>query len=133
MVATEENFRAALFGPHAKVEALLALVEDRPVAFALYFQTFSTFLGRPGMYLEDIFVEPPYRGQGIGKALLTTLVKIAHVRDYGRVEWSVLDWNQPAIGFYEKLGAVMMNEWKICRLTGDALTRLAAQDDPGAA
>ncbi|MEQ1946374.1 MAG: GNAT family N-acetyltransferase [Bryobacteraceae bacterium] len=125
MVATEEDFRQALFGPHASVEAVLAWWEDIPVGFALFFPSFSTFLGRSGLYLEDLFVEPEYRGRGIGKAILQHLARIARERKYGRMEWSVLDWNQPAIGFYQKLGAQLMDEWTTCRLTGAALEALA--------
>jgi GNAT superfamily N-acetyltransferase len=121
VVATESDFRDALFGPRRSVEAVLAFVGDAPVGFALFFASFSTFLGRPGLYLEDIFVEPEHRGRGIGKALLKHLAAIARERNYGRMEWAVLDWNQPAIGFYKRLGADVMEEWRICRLTGSAL------------
>ena len=91
--------------------------------FALFFHNFSTFLGKPGFYLEDLYVEPEFRGKGIGKALLLRLAALAVERDYGRVEWSVLDWNEPAIGFYKSLGAKPMDEWTVFRLTGDALTK----------
>jgi GNAT superfamily N-acetyltransferase len=107
-------------------EALLALSGNEPVAFALYFTTFSTFVGRPGIYLEDIFVEPEYRGKGIGAALLSRIAHIARERNYGRVEWSVLTWNQPAIEFYERKGAERMEEWRVFRLAGAALEKLAA-------
>jgi GNAT superfamily N-acetyltransferase len=133
VVATEDDFRKALFGPRASVEALIAQVGGVSVGFALFFQSFSTFLGRPGLYLEDIFVEPSYRGRGIGKALLKTLAAIARDRDYGRMEWSVLDWNEPAIGFYKKLGAQLMDEWTTCRITGAALAALAEPEKPGSA
>jgi GNAT superfamily N-acetyltransferase len=126
VIATEEDFRSALFGANRVAEALLALSGNEPVAFALYFTTFSTFVGRPGIYLEDIFVEPEYRGKGIGAALLSRIAHIARERNYGRVEWSVLTWNQPAIEFYERKGAERMEEWRVFRLAGAALEKLAA-------
>jgi GNAT superfamily N-acetyltransferase len=125
VVATEEHFREALFGTAPVVEALLAFSANQPVAFALYFSTFSTFVGRPGIYLEDIFVEPEHRGQGIGAALLARIAKIARDRNCGRLEWSVLTWNEPAIAFYERLGATRKDEWRVVRLAGPALERLA--------
>jgi len=125
MVATEDDFRRALFGPRRNVDALIAFMDDKPVGFALYFYTFSTFLGRRGLYLEDIFVEPEFRGRGIGKTLLKKLAKIAREQNCGRMEWSVLTWNQPSIDFYHRLGAVTMEEWRIFRLTGVALDRAA--------
>jgi GNAT superfamily N-acetyltransferase len=125
MVSTAEDFQRALFGPQRHVEALIAFVEDTPVAFALYFYTFSTFLGKRGIYLEDIFVEPAWRGQGIGSALLQRLAAIAREQNCGRMEWSVLTWNQPSIDFYHRLGAVTMEEWRTFRLTGEALDALA--------
>lgn len=128
VVATEDDFRSALFGPRSSVEAVIAWAGDSPVGFALFFQSFSTFLGRPGLYLEDLFVEPAHRGKGIGKALLKHLAGIARDRNYGRMEWSVLDWNEPAIGFYKKLGAVLMDEWTTCRVTGPALEALAQSE-----
>ncbi|MGG6294730.1 N-acetyltransferase family protein [Leptolyngbya sp. AN02str] len=108
------------------VEAILAEVEDNVVGFALFFNNYSTFLTRSGLYLEDLFVQPSYRGLGIGKALLSHLGKIALERGYGRVEWSVLDWNEPAIGFYQRMGADVLTEWHTCRVTGEAIARLAA-------
>jgi GNAT superfamily N-acetyltransferase len=126
VVATEEDFTAALFGTTRVAEALLAFSGNQPVGFALYFSTFSTFVGRPGIYLEDIFVEPEHRGQGIGAALLTRIAKIACDRNCGRLEWSVLTWNEPSIGFYERLGAQCMEEWRVFRLAGPALKELAA-------
>ena len=126
VAATEEDFRSALFGPNRVAEALLAFSGSEPVGFALYFTTFSTFVGRPGIYLEDIFVEPGYRGQGIGAALLARIAKIARDRNCGRVEWSVLTWNQPAIEFYERKGAERMEEWRMFRLAGAALEKLAS-------
>jgi GNAT superfamily N-acetyltransferase len=100
--------------------------ESTVVAFALFFTNFSTFLGQPGLYLEDLYVKPSHRGGGIGRAMLTRLGKLAAERHYGRFEWSVLDWNEDAIRFYEKLGATLLPEWRICRVTGDALTALGA-------
>jgi GNAT superfamily N-acetyltransferase len=125
VVSSEEDFRRALFGPQRNVEALLAFADDSPVGFALYFYNFSTFLGKRGIYLEDLFVEPEYRGQGIGQALLQRLARIAKDEDCGRVEWSVLTWNQSSIDFYHRLGAATLEEWRTFRLTGEALERLA--------
>jgi GNAT superfamily N-acetyltransferase len=124
VVATESTLRESLFEKRA-AEAVIGYADDEPIGFALFFQTFSTFLGVPGMYLEDIFVEPRWRGRGFGRALLAHLAKIAIERGYGRVEWSVLDWNEPSIGFYKKLGARPMDEWTMFRLTGDAIRDLA--------
>lgn len=121
---TPEALTRHLFGERPVAEALVA--ESEPgtlIGFALYFTNFSTFLGKPGLYLEDLFVRPEQRGHGVGRALLEALARIALKRDYGRVEWSVLDWNAPAIGFYEQLGASVLPEWRICRLTGAALER----------
>jgi GNAT superfamily N-acetyltransferase len=125
VVATEENIREHVFGPNPVAEVLLAYWDEEPVGFALYLRNFSTFLGRAGIYLEDLFVEPARRGKGIGKALLARLAKIAVERGYGRLEWAVLDWNQPSIEFYLSLGAVPLDEWTAYRLTGEALARLA--------
>jgi GNAT superfamily N-acetyltransferase len=125
MVASEDDFRRALFSPERHVDALMAFIDEKPVGFALYFSTFSTFLGKRGLYLEDIFVEPDYRGRGIGKALLRRLARIAKERNCGRMEWSVLTWNQPSIEFYHKLGAVTLEDWRMFRLTGPALEALA--------
>ena len=125
MIATEEDFWQALFGPDRHADALIAFIDDMPVGFALYFCTFSTFLGKRGLYLEDIFVEPAYRGRGIGKALLKRLAAIAKEKHCGRVEWSVLTWNQPSIDFYHRLGAVTLEDWRVFRLTGPALEALA--------
>jgi len=124
MVSSEDDFRKALFGPRTNAEALIAFADDAPVGFALYFYNFSTFLGKRGIYLEDLFVEPEYRGQGIGKALLQRLARIAKDEDCGRMEWSVLTWNQPSIDFYHRLGAVTLDDWRTFRLTGEALERL---------
>lgn len=123
--ATEERLRATLFSDPPAAHCLIALVDGRPVGFAIYFFNYSTFLARPGLYLEDLFVKPAHRGDGIGKALLLRLAKEANARGCGRMEWSVLDWNEPAIGFYRKLGAVPMSEWTVFRLTGPALAQYA--------
>jgi GNAT superfamily N-acetyltransferase len=123
--ATEEDLRTWLFGPRPIIEVVLARADDRAIGFALFFHNFSTFLGRPGLYLEDLFVVPEWRGRGVGEKLLTHLARLAVERGCGRMEWSVLDWNEPAIRFYTRLGAAPMPEWRICRLTGDALTRVA--------
>lgn len=125
VVATEDGLREALFGARPQAEALLAYADDAPVGFALFFHNFSTFMGRHGIYLEDLFVEPACRGLGIGKALLSRLAALAVERGCARLEWAVLDWNQPAIGFYRGLGAVAMDEWTVFRLTGEPLARLA--------
>jgi GNAT superfamily N-acetyltransferase len=131
-VATEAALQAALFGPRPAAEVLVGWEAGSAVAFALFFHNFSTFLGRKGLYLEDLFVRPPFRGRGYGRALLVHLARIAVARECGRFEWAVLDWNTPAIGFYESLGATLLPDWRITRVTGDALTRLAAQRVPGA-
>jgi GNAT superfamily N-acetyltransferase len=115
-----------LFGEPRYAEAVMAWVGDQPAGFALFFHNYSTFLGRPGLYLEDLFVRPIFRGQGHGEALLRHLARLAVDRGCGRFEWSVLDWNQRAIDFYRKLGAVPMDEWTVYRVSGDALERLAA-------
>jgi GNAT superfamily N-acetyltransferase len=126
--ATEEHVRSALFGEGRVAEALLAYLGSEPVAFAVFFHNFSTFLGRPGIYLEDLFVDPPHRGKGVGKALLIELARIARARNCGRLEWAVLDWNESAIEFYRSLGAVSMDDWTIFRVTGTALSRLAGEE-----
>ena len=125
MVASSGDFHQALFGPDRHADALMAFVDDQPIGFALYFSTFSTFLGRRGLYLEDLFVQEPFRGRGIGKALLQRLAVVAKERNCGRIEWSVLTWNQPSIDFYHRLGAVTMEDWRTFRLTGPALATLA--------
>ncbi|MDH3626040.1 MAG: GNAT family N-acetyltransferase [Acidobacteriota bacterium] len=125
VVATEESLRQTLFGPHPYAEVLIAELEDRPVGFALFFHNYSTFLGRPGIYLEDLFVTPDARGAGIGRDLLVRLARIAVERDCGRLEWWVLDWNESAIAFYERLGARNMEGWNVFRIDADALGRLA--------
>ena len=127
LVSTEADLHEALFGKSPVAEGILATLDGRPVGYALYFRTYSTFLGKPGMYLEDLFVLPDARGKGLGKALLARLAAITVERGYGRLEWSVLDWNEPAIGFYKSLGAVPMDEWTVYRMTGTALETLAGQ------
>jgi GNAT superfamily N-acetyltransferase len=115
-----------LFGPRPCLEALLAELDGQSVGFALFFQNYSTFLTKPGIYLEDLFVLPAHRGQGIGKSLIVSVAKLAAARNCGRFEWSVLDWNESAIAFYEKIGASVLPDWRICRVTGEALERLQA-------
>jgi GNAT superfamily N-acetyltransferase len=125
VVATEAGLRDVLFGPNRSAEVLLALENGNAVGFAVYFFNFSTWLGRPGLYLEDLFVRPEVRGKGFGRALLERLAQIAKERGCGRMEWAVLDWNDPAIRFYRKLGAEPMNEWTVFRLTADGIAKLA--------
>ena len=125
MVSTEADVAEGLFGARPAAEALVASLDGAPVGFALFFTTYSTFLGRPGLYLEDLFVVPEARGHGAGKALLARLAQLTVERRYGRLEWVVLDWNEPAIGFYKRLGALPMDEWTTYRVTGDALAKLA--------
>jgi len=125
VIGSAEKLAHDLFGPRPAAEALLVESEDRPVAFALFFHNYSTFLTQPGLYLEDIFVLPDYRRCGIGKVLLGEVAKIAHARGCGRLEWSVLDWNVSAIGFYQSLGASVLPDWRICRVTGVGLAALA--------
>jgi GNAT superfamily N-acetyltransferase len=125
VVTTEAGLREVLFGPQRSAEVLLALENGEPVGFAVYFYNFSTWLGRPGLYLEDLFVRPSVRGKGYGRALLERLAQIAQERGCGRMEWAVLDWNDPAIEFYKKLGAEALTEWTVFRLTQDGITRLA--------
>ena len=117
--------RGWLFGERPAAEVVLAYVDSTVVGFALFFHNFSTFLGRPGLYLEDLFVLPEWRSRGIGQRLLAHLAELAVERGCGRMEWTVLDWNEPALRFYERMGARVMKEWKLCRLTGDSLTRAA--------
>jgi GNAT superfamily N-acetyltransferase len=125
--ATEDQLRESLFGAHPAAEVLLAWADDRPVGFALFFHNYSTFLAQRGLYLEDLFVLPEWRGHGVGRRLLERLAQIAVDRDCGRLEWTVLDWNTPAIGFYQRLGATSMDDWTIYRLTGEPLRRLASR------
>jgi GNAT superfamily N-acetyltransferase len=125
VVATEAALRDVLFGPKRSADVLLALESGEAVGFAVYFYNFSTWLGRPGLYLEDLFVRPAVRGKGFGRALLERLAQIAKERGCGRMEWAVLDWNDPAIQFYRKLGAEPMNEWTVFRLTQEGIAKLA--------
>ena len=124
-VATESQLHEVLFGAKPSAEVVIAREGALPVGFAVYFFNFSTWLGRPGLYLEDLFVKPEHRGKGYGRALLTRLAKIAEERGCGRMEWAVLGWNEPAIEFYKKLGAKPMEEWTVYRLTQDGIAALA--------
>ena len=123
---TPETLHPHLFGERPVVEAQVAQLDGEVVGFALFFTNFLTFLSKPGLYLEDIYVRPALRGRGIGEALLSRLAAIAVERGYGRFEWSVLDWNSNAIRFYEKMGATVLPDWRLCRITGDALQRFGA-------
>ena len=125
VVATEDGLREALFGAHPSAEVVVGYAGDQPAGFALFFHNFSTFLGQRGLYLEDLFVLPEWRGRGLGRMLLAHLARIAVERNCGRMEWSVLDWNEPAMRVYRGIGATPLDDWTICRLTGDALHRLA--------
>jgi GNAT superfamily N-acetyltransferase len=127
VVATEKALRDSLFGDRPVAEVLIGHLGDEPVGFALFFHNFSTFLGKPGIYLEDLYVKPRYRGMGLGRALLVHLARLARARDCGRLEWSVLDWNEPAIGFYKGIGASPVSGWTVYRVTGEALDDLAAR------
>ena len=127
VTASEELIAENLFGPQATAEVLLGYFNGRPVAFAVFFHNFSTFLGKRGLYLEDLFVVPEMRGRGFGKAMLKRVAEVAIERDCGRFEWAVLDWNAPAIEFYRALGAEAMSEWTTFRVTGDALKKLAGK------
>ncbi len=128
-LATEEALRNTLFGPRAYAEVLIGEFEGAPVGFALFFHNYSTFLAKPGIYLEDIYVDPVWRGRGFGTAFLTQVADLAVARGCGRLEWSVLDWNENAIRLYERLGAESMNEWTTMRVTGEALAALAGGAD----
>jgi GNAT superfamily N-acetyltransferase len=125
VVATEEDLEKHLFGEEKVAEVILAYEGEVAVGFALFFHNFSTFLGKPGIYLEDLFVMEEYRGKGYGKMLLTKLARVAKERDCGRLEWAVLDWNEPAIEFYKSLGATLLDEWIVNRLTGESLEKMA--------
>ncbi len=129
VVATEESLRASLFGPRPDAEVVIAYVDDEPAGFALFFHNYSTFLGQRGLYLEDLFVKPAFRGHGVGRRLLQHLARLAVERGCGRFEWWVLDWNAPAISFYASLGAKPMNEWTVYRLAGPALETLAELEE----
>lgn len=127
VTATEQDIQAQLFGSKPKAECVIAEFEGKAIGFALYFHNFSTFVGKPGLYLEDLYVKPAFRGKGYGRRLLSYLAKLAIERGCGRFEWAVLDWNAPAIRFYQSLGAKMMESWRINRLSGNALEKLAAE------
>ena len=124
VVVDEAQLRKSLFGPHPAAEVAIAYLDEQPAGFAVYFHNFSTFAGRPGLYLEDLFVEPQLRGKGIGKSLLVYLARLAEERGCARVDWAVLDWNEPAKRFYRKLGAEPMDDWTIYRLSGAGLKNL---------
>ena len=125
VVGNADLLKQHLFGAPPCIEAIVAVADQQLLGFALFFSNYSTFLTRPGLYLEDLFVLPDYRHQGIGKALITTLAQIAYKRGCGRLEWSVLDWNEPAIGFYQSLGADILPDWRTCRVAGTALAQMA--------
>lgn len=125
VVATEADIATGLFGARPYAEVLLGCLGGEPVGFALFFHNFSTFLGKPGLYLEDLFVRPAARGAGVGRELLARLARLAIERGCGRLDWAVLDWNEPSIGFYRSLGAATLDDWTTFRLSGDALARLA--------
>lgn len=122
---TPESLHPHLFGERPVIECIVGEVDDEVVGFALFFTNFSTFLGQPGLFLEDLYVKPAHRGSGLGQALLLRLARIAVERDYGRFDWNVLDWNVNAIRFYERLGATVLPDWRVCRVTGEALKKLA--------
>lgn len=128
VVATPQRLQQHLFGARPAAECLVAEVGDQVVGFALYFHNFSTFLAQPGLYLEDLYVQPAHRGRGLGRALLRRLAGLARERGCGRFEWCVLDWNAPAIRFYEAMGATVMPDWRVCRVTGAALQALGESE-----
>jgi GNAT superfamily N-acetyltransferase len=130
VTATEELLRRHLFGPQPKAEVILAAEDGAWAGFAVFFHNFSTFVGKPGIYLEDLYVRPPFRGRGCGKALMVYLARLARQRDCARFEWWVLDWNKPSLDFYHSLGALPMADWTVHRLTGEALEALAARRLP---
>jgi len=123
--ATEEQVKETLFGARPAAECVLAFADEEPAGFAVFFTNYSTFLAKPGLYLEDLFVKPAFRKCGIGRALVLHLAKLANQRKYGRMEWTVLDWNEPAIEFYRGLGAQLQEEWRIFRLSGPALAKFS--------
>jgi len=129
VVATEELLQRTLFGSRRTAEVVIGYFQNEPIGFVLYFHNFSTFVGRPGIYIEDLFVEEAFRRRGFGGALLAHIAKLAGERDCGRLEWSVLDWNEPAVNFYKKLGAVPMKEWTVFRVTEERLRHLAGRVD----
>jgi len=132
VIATEKGLRGWLFGERQIAEALIGELDGHPAAFALFFHNFSTFLGKPGIYLEDLYVRPGFRGRGMGKAMMVRLARLARERGCGRLEWSVLDWNEPSIGFYESLGALAMTGWTLHRLSGEALDGLPEKTETDA-
>ena len=125
VVTTEEDLKETLFGKNKAAEVVIGYYRDKTVGYALYFYNYSSFVGRPGLYIEDIYVRQEHRGKGFGKALLVYLARIARERRCGRMEWAVLDWNEPSIEFYKRLGATAMDEWTVFRLSGDAVEKLA--------
>ncbi len=127
VAATEEDIRQSLFGDRPVAQALIGEHEGMPISFALFFYNFSTFLGKPGIYLEDLYVQPEYRSNGFGRRMLAHIARLAKERNCGRFEWSVLDWNEPAIRTYDRLNATPMKEWILYRLTGEALNKLAGK------
>jgi GNAT superfamily N-acetyltransferase len=129
VTASEEALRTTLFGRSRYAEVIIARLNDEPVGYALYFHSYSTFLAQPGMFLEDLFVLAEHRGRGVGKALLTRVAQIARERDCGRLEWNVLDWNTPAIEFYRRLGATLLPDWRVCRLTADQISKFAESNE----
>ena len=131
VVATEAGLRASLFGPHPAAGVVIGYAGDEPAGFAVFFPSFSTFLGKPGLYLEDLFVEPRWRRRGLGRKLLKHVAGVAAARGCGRLEWAVLDWNEPAIRFYRGIGAEPLEDWTVFRLTGEALGRLAGKTETG--
>ena len=127
VVTTVEEIQASLFASDSKTEALICEIDNKIAGYAVFFTSYSTWLGRNGIYMEDLYITPEFRGRGAGKALLKTIAQLAVKRECGRLEWSVLDWNQPAIDFYEGLGAEVLPDWRICRLSGEALLRAAGR------
>ncbi|MGH8278101.1 MAG: GNAT family N-acetyltransferase [Gammaproteobacteria bacterium] len=127
VTATEKDIRTQLFGEHPRAECVLAELDSKAIGFALYFHNFSTFLAKPGLYLEDLFIRREFRGRGYGRKLLSHLARLALARGCGRFEWAVLDWNEPAIRFYQSLGARILDDWRINRVSGSALEKLAGE------
>jgi GNAT superfamily N-acetyltransferase len=128
VTGSAEKLEEDLFGDRPCIEAIVAQSSNQITGFALFFPNYSTFLTKPGLYLEDLFVLPDYRGKGIGKALLSHLAQLAVSRDYGRLEWSVLDWNEPAIALYQRMGATILPDWRTCRVTGEAIAKMADEN-----